>query len=274
MLKVSVLASGSILLDGREVSLNDLEEAFQVAKISGSLIQYYRENPEDKAPPEAEAVLQLIIANRLRVALYTKPDFSQQPDLRQSPQASNVIELPGIEVLFAKVRKQAAGSRGVSLVRPDRVHFILPAPPAGAISQQMVAGVKAVIPSEQPRNIAAIAARGAFTGNAAGKDPAKPPALPDIARRVPFFGLLVGLAYTGHAVWIFEASPEVVAGCEEADVLIVDSDALAALPKGWAEDAAVVMRNANILVYDRNTQKVGAFRVAGEIPGRIEFPNS
>jgi len=273
-LKVSVLSSGNILLDGREVSLSDLEEALQAAKLNGSLVQYYRENPEGKAPPEAEAVLKLIIANRMRVALYTKPDFSEQPDLQRTPQASNVIEWPGIEVFFAKVRKQAAGSRGVSLVRPDRVHFILPAPPPGTISPKMVEGVKAVIPSEQPRNIAAIAARGALAGDASAKDPAKPPALPEIAKRVPFFGLLIGLAYTGHAVWIFEASPEVVtAGCEDADILIVDSDSIAALPKSWVEDAALVMRNANILVYDRNSQKIGGLRVAGEIPGRIEFLN-
>jgi hypothetical protein len=273
-LKVSVLASGSILLDGREIGLSELEEAFQAAKLNGSVVKYYRENPEGESPPEVEAVLKLIIANRMRVALYTTPDFSRQPELETAPQASNVIEWPGIEVFFAKVRKQAAGSRGVSLVRPDRVHFILPAPPPGAISPQMIEGVTAIIPSEQPRNVAAIAVRGALAAGAPAKDPAKPPALPEIAKRVPFFGLLIGLAYTGHAVWIFEASPEVVtAGCEEADVLIVDSEALSSLPKGWAEDAALAMRNANILVYDRGTQKIGALRIAGEIPGRIEFPS-
>ena len=59
----------------------------------------------------------------------------------------------------------------------------------------------------------------------------------------------------------------------DADVLVVDSGAIAALPQGWDEDAAVVMRNPNILVYDRNRQKIGAIRTAGEVPGRIEFPS-
>ena len=132
----------------------------------------------------------------------------------------------------------------------------------------MVEAVKPVIPSEQPRNVAAIAAHGALSA-----DPSNKPALREIAKRVPFFGLLIGLAYTGHAVWIFEASPELVtAGCEDADVLIVDSDAIAAFPQGWAVDAALVMRNPNMLVYDRNRQKIGALRTAGEVPGRIEFP--
>jgi hypothetical protein len=262
-LKVSVLSSGDILLDGREVSLSELEEAFQAAKIDGSVVKYYRENPQSQAPPEAEAVIKLITANRLRVALFTQADFTGTPEL-----PSNVLEWPGIETFFAKVRKRAAGSRGVSLIRPDRVHFILPAPPPGSISQPMVDGVKAVIPSDEPRNVAAIAAPGALVG-----DPARPPALPEVARRVPFFGLLVGLAYTGHAVWIFEASPEMMpAGCEDADVLIVDSEAITALPPGWAVDAAIIMRNPNILAYDRNRQKIGALRTAGEVPGRIEFP--
>jgi hypothetical protein len=262
-LKVSVLSSGDILLDGRQVSLSELEEAFQAAKVDGSVVKYYRENPQGEAPPEAEAVVKLIVANRLRVALTPNADFSDQP-----ARPSNVLEWPGIETFFAKVRKQAAGSRGVSLVRPDRSHYVLPAPPPGAISPQMEAGVKAVIPSDQPRNVAAIVASGALAG-----DPSKPPALPDIAKRVPFFGLLIGLAYTGHAVWIFEASPEAMpAGCEDADVLIVDSDALAALPTGWAVDAAIIMRNPNILAFDRTRQKLGALRTAGEVPGRIEFP--
>ncbi len=273
-LKISVLASGKVLLDGREAGLSELEEVLQAAKLSGSVVHYYRENPEDKAPLEAEAVFQRIIANRLRVALHTQPDFSDKFDPRGLPQATestarpaNLIEWPGIEIFFAKVRKQAAGSRGVSVVRPDRVQFIVPAPPPGSIQPQMVEAVKAVIPSGEPRNIAAIAAPGALAG-----DPDKKPALPDLARRVPFFGLLVGLAYAGHAVWIFEASAELAnAGCEDADLLIVDSDAIAALPQGWAVDAALIMRNPNILVYDRKRHKIGAIRTAGEVPGRIEF---
>ncbi len=274
-LKISVLASGKVLLGSQEVSLSALEEALEAARVDGPIIHYYRENAEDKAPPQAEAVFKLIAANHLRVALHTKADFSDQLDSSvlmkakdQAERSSNLIEWPGIETFFAKVRKQAAGSRGVSLVRPDRGHFIIPAPAQGSIPSQMVEAVSAVIPSQDPRNVAAIAASGALTGS-----PGQKPSLPDIAKRVPFFGLLMGLVYTGHTVWIFEASSEMAAaGCEDADVLIVDSDAIAALPQGWAVDAALVMRNPNILVYDRNRQKVGAMRTAGEVPGRIEFP--
>jgi hypothetical protein len=258
VVNIRVLASGQILLEGREVSLSELDDALYNAKLEGSTVLYDRENPDTAGPPEAEAVMKLITANRLRIA------FAPQPD-----RPSKVIEFPGIETFFAKIRRQAAGHRGVSLVRADQVVYNLPAPPQGSISPQMVEGVNSVVSSEQIRNIAAVAAADALAG-----DPSKPPTLPDVARQVPFFGLLIGFAYVGHAVWIFEAIPAMMpSGCEDADILIVDSNAIATLPEGWVEDAGAIMRNPNILVYDRSRHKVGAMRTAGEVPGRIEFPN-
>ena len=268
--KISVLASGGILLDGREVSLNELDEALQEAKLQGATVQYFRENAAGPAPPEAESVIRLVAGNRMRIALSTKPDFSDATVIKPPAAAPpKVIEFPGIETLFAKVRKQAAGSHAVSLLRPDQILFVLPAPPPGSINEQMVAAVRGVVASEQPRNIAAIASRGALAG-----DPSRPPPVPDVARKVPFFGLLMGLAYVGHTVWLFEGVPQMAtAGCEDADVLIVDSAAVGTLPPGWEVDASLVMRNANILIFDRAREKVGALRTAGKIPGRLEFPN-
>ena len=261
IIKISVLASGTgYCSTKREVSISELEVALQAAKLHGATVQYTRENPYSEAPPEAEQVIKLVAAHRLRISLTTEPDG----------RPSNVLEFPTIETFFAKVRRKAAANRGVSLVRPDQKHFILPAPKEGSINPQMIAGVQSVVPSDQPRNIAAIAPADALAG-----DPSVPPTLPDIGRRVPFFGLLIGLGYVGHAVWIFEPLPSMMtAGCEEADVLIVDSNAIATLPPNWLEDAGVVMRNPNILrSYDRTRQKVGAIRTAGEVPGQIEFPN-
>jgi hypothetical protein len=207
--------------------------------------------------------MKLIAANRLRIALSTAAEEGPE-----AARPSNVIEFPGNEVFFSKVRRLAGGNRGISLVRADQTHYVLPAPPPGTINEQMVAGVKSVVSSEQPRNIAAIAAADALAG-----DPSRPPQVTDVARHVPFFGLLVGLAYVGHPVWIFEAQPSMMpAGCEEADILILDSNAIATLPPGWAVDAGAVMRNPNILMFDRTRHKIGALRTAGEVPGRIEFP--
>ena len=63
------------------------------------------------------------------------------------------------------------------------------------------------------------------------------------------------------------------AGCRDADVLIVDGEALPVLPRGWQDSADAAMRNPNILVFDRTRQKLGALRTAGEVGGRLEFPN-
>jgi hypothetical protein len=264
VVRVSVTASGKILLEDREVSLSALDDALQTAKIEGATIQYDREDPASEAPAEVMQVMKLITDKRLRIALPAMPDTSES-----APRPSNVLEFPGAESFFTKVRRKAAGVRSVSVVRSELAHFMLPAPPQGTINEQMIAGVRAVVAAEEPRNIAAIAAADALAG-----DPSKPPSLPDIARRVPFFGLLMGLAYVGHAVWIFEAVASLLNdGCEDADVLIVDSNAIATLPSGWSETASGVMRNPNILVYDRNREKLGAICTAGEVPGRIEFPN-
>ena len=269
-MKISVLTSGRILLDGREVNLSELEEALHQAKLNGAAVQYTRENPESEAPPEADAVMKLIAANRLRMALAEAPRAEGGEVDREAVERepAEPIEFPGVDVFFAKVRRRAAAGRGVSVVRQRR-HYILPSPAEGSLNPQMIEGVKAMVPSDQPRNIAAVAAVDALAG-----DPGKPPTLHEIARHVPFFGLLMGLGYVGHVVWVFEASPATLtAGCEEADVLIVDSNAIAALPAAWPEDLGRVMRNANILIYDRSRQMVGAIRTAGEVPGKIEFPN-
>lgn len=251
--------SGQILQDDHEVTLGELEAALQAAKAEGATVQYTRENPEGPAPSEAEAIMKLVAANRLRIALIPGPG--------QGP--AKVLEFPTVETFFAKVRRLSAGNRGVSLVRPNQTHYILPAPLPGTINEQMVNAVKNMVQSDLPRNIAAIAAADALAG-----DSSKKPTVPEVARHVPFFGLLIGLAYVGHPVWIFEGLPSMMpAGCEDADVLVVDSNAVATLPAGWAEDAALVMRNPNILVFDRKRQRVGALRTAGEVPGRIEFQN-
>ena len=96
--KISVLASGGILLDGREVSLNELDEALQEAKLQGATVQYFRENAAGPAPPEAESVIRLVAGNRMRIALSTKPDFSDATIVKPPAAAApRVIEFPGIE---------------------------------------------------------------------------------------------------------------------------------------------------------------------------------
>ena len=84
------------------------------------------------------------------------------------------------------------------------------------------------------------------------------PSLEAVNQAIPFFGILMGFATIGHAVWIFDPDTPVALnpGARQADVLIVDSDRLSALPAGWQETVALVMRKPQILVHDRATHQL------------------
>ena len=121
-----------------------------------------------------------------------------------------------------------------------------------------------MIPSAVKRNVVAIAYTGFATGAAV-------PSLQDASKSVPFLGILMGLSYMGHSVWIFEGhASALAAGCRDADVLIVDSGMRPFLHAGWEEEASKVMRNANILFHDRATFQLRVIRKVGS-SGALEF---
>jgi hypothetical protein len=260
-LRIRVTASGEVLLNDDPVSLLELDDALKEAKRDEIPVHYCRENAESKATPEAEAVIKLIAANRLRITLSTSDETA-------APVERKVVAFPAFENLFAEVRQEATRNRGLSIVRPDGKRLILPPPEAGSIAAQRVKALEAILASKPTRQIAAIAASGAFAGG-----PDQAPKVTEIARQVPFLGMLIGFSFVGHAVWAFESNPAMLRpGCGSADLLIVDSEALASLPSGWQDEAASAMRNANILVFDRGKEKLGALRTAGEVPGQLAFP--
>jgi hypothetical protein len=78
-----------------------------------------------------------------------------------------------------------------------------------------------------------------------------------ISKAIPFVGMLLGFAYIGHPVWIFEGHPSALAaGCREADLLLVDGGMLPYLTDNWVEIAASGMRNKEIYVHERATFKL------------------
>ena len=161
-----------------------------------------------------------------------------------------VDELPNSEEVFDKARKVAAGEdlppgqagRHVIVVTPGRMLMFQPCPPQGAMPQQQVEPIERMIPPKVKRKIAAIA----YTELSA--------LTKDISKAIPFFGILLGFAYIGHAVWVFEGhSSALAAGCRDADVLIVDGEMIPHLQKDWAEVAASVMKRPEIYEHDRAT---------------------
>jgi hypothetical protein len=70
-----------------------------------------------------------------------------------------------------------------------------PCPPAGSMPANQVSSIEQIIPPTVKRNIAVIA----YTELRAVTS--------DISKAIPFVGMLIGFAYIGHAVWIFEGHP-------------------------------------------------------------------
>ena len=269
-LRVSVLASGTVLLDGRPVTFSELEPAFAAAKHHGAPVLYYRESGALEPPPEAQKVLQLIVANKLAISLSSRPDFSDWVDqqgishLRNHVPAAPPQKNP--EEVFAKARSQAATARQIVIVRPDLQYLLLPVPPPGSMKPEATKSVEAMIPSATPRRVAVIA----DTSFAAAP---KPPTLQEVSFAIPFFGLLIGFGYVGHAVCVLGPDPAIIqAGCRDADILVLDSIAIPKLPKGWEEPLPQIMRNENLIAFDRASQKFFVAKTAGWTKGKIEFP--
>jgi hypothetical protein len=96
----------------------------------------------------------------------------------------------------------------------------------------------------------------------------------EVAKAVPFLGILMGFSYSGHAVWIFDGeASQLIEGCRDADVLIVDSAVVPTLEPGWQDQVAKAMRNVNILIHERADFKLRIVRKAGAADGPLEFPN-
>ncbi len=279
-LKISVLASGAVLLDGKPADFDQIEAALQAAKQANSNAQvwYYRETG-GQPPAQALAVIQRIVHYKLKISLSSKSDFSDWVDAKgvsrpRTPEgAAAALRMPDvssrsdIHEVLNKVRA-AAKAGGLVILKQDRTHLVLPRLAESDELRQMAEQMERMVPSATRRNIAVIAYT--IFESPAGQAPG----LAEINAAIPFLGILVGLSYIGHAVWVFEGHPSTLAaGCREADLLIVDSVMRPLLAPGWDAEAAAAMRNANILVHDRTTFQLSAIRWAGESPEGLQFPN-
>lgn len=281
VLKISVLASGSILLDGNSIELDQLAEKLKEAKNDKAAVWYYREAAGGDPPAQAMAALKLVIGNKLSISLSSKPDFSDYVDAKgvSHPRSAQpgALAMPevavrgDIEEVFAEARRMASGRkgpRGLVIIRPDRKYLLLPALAESPQLNSMAAGLEKMIPSAVKRNIAVIADTAflAESGAAVG--------VADVGKAIPFLGNLMGFCYLGHAVWIFEGHASALApGCRDADVLIVDGAIAPSLETGWEGEVSKVMRNANILIQDRAGFKLRFVRRAGDNRDALEFPN-
>jgi len=277
-IKISVLASGNILLDGQEADSLQLDAALEKARQERGQVWYYRESAVAPPSAQAQAFIQSVVRHKLPISLSSKPDFSDWVDGKgvSRPRAEAAAPPPevrvpevssrsDIEEVFARLRRTA--SDGIAILKPDRTHIAMPRLAKSESLEATAAMMNQLVPGIVRRNIAAIAATGFATS--AGAEPG----LDDVSQAIPFLGMLVGLSYIGHSVWVFEGhASALAAGCREADVLIVDSALRGKLCAGWEAMCEATMRNANILLHDRADFQLGVLRRAAAGEG-LQFPN-
>jgi len=250
ILKLSVLASGAVLLDGEEVSLDQLRERIEAQNAARPVIWYYREASEGEPPPEAMQVMKLVVDNRLPISLCSKPDFSDYVDRKGVSHPRYTTW----ESVVAKVREATSGGKYVALIRPDRSYLLMGTPRRDQMPEHVVQSIEKLVPPQVKRTIAVIADT-YFTWMPDGGVPG----LQGAAREIPFFGMLMGLGCIGHTVFVFPGVGESLeACCKDADLLIVDEAQIPSLASDWRAKAAAVLRGPQVLVHDRATFKLRA----------------
>ena len=80
VLRISVLTSGKVLLNGKESDLPDVKKALAKARSEKAFVWYYREGGKGEPPQQAMEVIKLVIENNLPISMSSKPDFSDYID--------------------------------------------------------------------------------------------------------------------------------------------------------------------------------------------------
>jgi hypothetical protein len=256
-LKISVLSSGTVLLDGEPTGLANLAAAIQRAASPADCVLYYRENATGEPPAVSNEVLKLIIAKKLPVSLSTKPDFSDYVD---STGRSRPRDEAGSHPASA-----FAGVRGADLaiVASNGQLAAIPLPPASEKVQSMLKTLPKIFASDGPRNLAVIANTG-FVPEGSRTIP-----IEDVSRVIPFVGFLAGFASAGHKVSIFAGDASSLgADLAESDALLVDSAAIPSLQPDWMQVARKAMRpDARFFLHDRASYRLRRIVPSGMAPG-------
>jgi hypothetical protein len=196
------------------------------------------------------------------VVVYFDPNSSMDPQLFE-PRMPEVDIPMNLEEIFQKARQAAAGGspptgskgRHVAVVTPGRMVMMHPCAEPGTMSAPVVESVEKLLPSQSKKNVAVIA----YTELEALRA--------DLKKSIPFFGLLTGMAYIGHAVWVFEGhSSALAAGCREADLLIIDELMISFLASDWLRTISKVMRTPLVYRHERATFSLHKISPENRIP--------
>jgi hypothetical protein len=260
-IKVGLLASGEILLDGRPVDLAQLASRLSQANASEDQVLYYKQDAGQDMSSQSMEIIKLVMKHKLAVSLSTNGDLSDYVDRFGQTHARAAAPAPparvtdvdprrNVEESFAEARAAASKSpdeRGVTVIAPNGSVIVLPMPRRSPAMEAQLPKVPEVT-SDRPMNIAVIANTGILP-----KMQGIPAEVEEVAKVIPFLGSLIGFCYAGHRVWIFEGHPSTLAaGLQTAEILLVDSGMLPMLQSDWMSAAQSKMDPPRrVLIYSR-----------------------
>jgi hypothetical protein len=129
----------------------------------------------------------------------------------------------------------------------------LPCPPRGSVAPELIAGVRLIVPEDEPQAITVIAFNDVLRAELPDRPEQQGITAEEVSLLIPFLGHLLGMAYTGHSVVVFEGHSSALAlACRDADLLIVDEAMLPRLQPDWVSVASHAMRKPRILVFGRD----------------------
>ena len=163
------------------------------------------------------------------------------------PHMPEVDLRPNLGAIFDRARAAAAETSQddigqhhfqVIIVTPGRLLIAKECPLAEDIPVEQLAILGELVPPQPVINIAVIA----YTYLEALQA--------DMRRAIPFIDFLIGFGALGHQVWVFEGHESaLVAGCKDADLLLVDEKMAQILDRDnpdWRENALAAMRGETI----------------------------
>ena len=139
-----------------------------------------------------------------------------------------------------EVPRQEKGQRYVALITPGRLIMAIPCPRSA--TEEMLAGIRQIVPSEPKLAVTVIGFNDVVKQNALNPG--------QLNGLIPFLGYLLGMAYDGHTVVVFEGHPSALqAGCKDVDLLIVDQRMIPFLQSDCVRVASSVMKTPRILAF-------------------------
>jgi hypothetical protein len=161
------------------------------------------------------------------------------------PEINSQVDFPAVLTKarrMANLERQSKDGRtlrSVAIILPNREIALQPTLASGSAAERLVQMAEKSLPSNKVCNVVGIAF-----------NDLKGMATETLAQTIPFLGLLLGSAYIGHNVVVFEGHPSALAeGLVGADVLLADSEMVPLLQRNWVDVAFEVMRDPKVYLY-------------------------